>query len=409
MRQETTSNEAELRAEIEELKRQLEHKHAGASEAEHVVRPSRHAIRNLVLLFVVILIVGFVAGYVPRHHRELQLVAEADTHNEALPQVSVMTARRAEGRGNLVLPGNIQAVTEAPILARAEGFLKTRYVDIGDRVTAGQLLAEIEAPDLNQQVRQAQAAVQQSEADLERASAALEQGKANESLAKVTAERWDNLVKRGVVSRQENDQYQAQYTAQSANVHALDRSVAAAKSNIAAVEANVEAMVRRCVSELGGLEVFFANIGVTGTNTPLLEQSVEEWEGVYRINTISCFLAIKYAGRHMTARGYGSIILTSSAASLRANAGAISYSASKAAVNSLAQTAANAFAGTGVRVNAVLPGLVETQLTRSVFEDARARGVENRLGHVTPLKRPGRAEEIAAPQRGEEHRRCDRD
>ena len=108
-----------------------------------------------------ILIVAFVAGYIPRHRRELQLVAEADTHNEALPQVSVMTARRAEGRGNLVLPGNIQAVTEAPILARAEGFLKTRYVDIGDRVTAGQLLAEIEAPDMDQQVRQAQAAVQQ--------------------------------------------------------------------------------------------------------------------------------------------------------------------------------------------------------------------------------------------------------
>ena len=137
------------------------------------------------------------------------------------------------------MPGNIQAVTEAPILARAEGFLKTRYVDIGDRVTAGQLLAEIEAPDMDQQVRQAKAAVQQVQADLERATAALEQGKANESLAKVTAQRWDNLVKRGVVSRQENDQYQAQYTAQAANVRALDHAVAAAKSNIAAAEANV--------------------------------------------------------------------------------------------------------------------------------------------------------------------------
>lgn len=164
----------------------------------------------------------------------------------------------------------------------------------------------------------------------------------------------------------------------------------------ASVEDNVAEIVRRCVRELGGLEVFFANIGVTGTNTPLFEQSVDEWMDVYRINTVSCFLAIKYAGPHMTAQGNGSIILTSSAASLRANAGAISYSASKAAVNNLAQTAANAFAGTGVRVNAVLPGLVETQLTRKVFEDARARGVEGKLGHVTPLKRPGRAEEIAA-------------
>src|SRR5580704_10968143 len=237
MRPETTSNEAELRAEIEELKRKLEQKHAHTSE--HVVQPARHIIRNLVLLFIVILIIAFVAGYLPRHRRELQLVAEADTHNEALPQVSVMTAVRADGRGNLVLPGNIQAVTEAPILARAEGFLKTRYVDIGDRVTQGQLLAEIEAPDLDQQVTQARAAVQQVQADLERSTAALEQGKANESLAKVTAQRWDNLVKRGVVSRQENDQYQAQYTAQAANVRALDHAVAAAKSNVAAAEANV--------------------------------------------------------------------------------------------------------------------------------------------------------------------------
>jgi NAD(P)-dependent dehydrogenase (short-subunit alcohol dehydrogenase family) len=172
--------------------------------------------------------------------------------------------------------------------------------------------------------------------------------------------------------------------------------IASALITDAAIEENVAAMVTRCVSEFGGLEIFFANIGATGTNTPLLEQTVEEWLEVYRINTISCFLAIKYAGRHMTAQRYGSIVLTSSAASLRANAGAISYSASKAAVNSLAQTAANAFAGTGVRVNAVLPGLVETQLTRKVFEDARARGVEAKLGHVTPMKRPGRSEEIAA-------------
>jgi NAD(P)-dependent dehydrogenase (short-subunit alcohol dehydrogenase family) len=172
--------------------------------------------------------------------------------------------------------------------------------------------------------------------------------------------------------------------------------IASAMIADASVEANVAAIVARCVSEYGGLEVFFANIGVTGTNTPLLEQTAEEWSEVYRINTISCFLAIKYAGRHMVAQGYGSIILTSSAASLRANAGAISYSASKAAVNNLAQTAANAFAGTGVRVNAVLPGLVETQLTRKVFEDARARGIEGKLGHVTPLRRPGRSDEIAA-------------
>jgi NAD(P)-dependent dehydrogenase (short-subunit alcohol dehydrogenase family) len=96
------------------------------------------------------------------------------------------------------------------------------------------------------------------------------------------------------------------------------------------------------------------------------------------------------------ADGGGSILVTSSIASLRANAGAISYSASKAALNNLVQCAANALSGTGVRVNAILPGLIETKMTRFMFEQARARGVEGKIGQVNPLKRAGQAHEIAA-------------
>jgi RND family efflux transporter MFP subunit len=236
------SVEEELRAEIEQLKRRLQdHKpaHGATNVLEHPPRPRNRTILGLLVLIAALFVVAFFAGYVPRHRTQLQLVTEAHAEEEALPEVSVMAAVRGSIMGNLVLPGNIQAVTEAPILARAEGFIQRRYVDIGDRVNAGQLLAEIQAPDLDQQVVQARAAVQQSQADLERATAALEQGKANEGLAKVTASRWDNLAKRGVVSRQENDQYQAQYLAQSANVRALDRAVAAAKGNVAASQANV--------------------------------------------------------------------------------------------------------------------------------------------------------------------------
>jgi RND family efflux transporter MFP subunit len=235
------SSTEELRAEVERLKRQLEQqKNARPHDAlSHPVRPSSKALVGLVLVGIVLLGLAFVLGYLPRQRRELQLVAEADAHKESLPEVSFAVASRAEASGTLVLPGNIQPVTEAPILARAEGYVKTRYVDIGDRVTAGQLLAEIEAPDLDQQVRQAQASVQQAQADLERSTAALEQGKANESLAQVTATRWDNLARRGVVSKQENDQYQAQYQAQAANVRALDRSVAASRGSLAALQANV--------------------------------------------------------------------------------------------------------------------------------------------------------------------------
>src|SRR5260370_13720886 len=225
------SVEEELRAEIEQLKRQLESQkraHAtGAHVLDHPARPRRAAILELLLLIAAIFVVAFFAGYEPRHRRELQLVAEAHVQKESLPEVSVMAATRAAVMGNLVLPGNIQAVTEAPILARAEGFIQRRYVDIGDRVTAGQLLAEIQAPELDQQVLQAPAAVQQAQADLERATAALEQGNANEALAKVTATRWNNLATRGVVSLQEIVQYQVQRQAQAANVRALDCAVPA--------------------------------------------------------------------------------------------------------------------------------------------------------------------------------------
>jgi RND family efflux transporter MFP subunit len=245
MREETTNpmlqgSEESLRAEIDDLKRQLaQKKEASAAHAHKAAHPSSRAILSLVLLVVVILIGAFVLGYLPRHRRQLQLIAEADTQKEALPEVSFVPVTRASVTGNLILPGSIQAVTEAPVLARAEGFVIKRYVDIGDRVAPGQLLAEIEAPDLDQQVRQAQASLQQARADLERATAALEQGQANESLAKVTAGRWENLTRQGIASRQENDQYQAQFQAQVANVRALDRAVAAAKSSIEAAEANV--------------------------------------------------------------------------------------------------------------------------------------------------------------------------
>jgi NAD(P)-dependent dehydrogenase (short-subunit alcohol dehydrogenase family) len=161
-------------------------------------------------------------------------------------------------------------------------------------------------------------------------------------------------------------------------------------------EHDVEAMVQRCLDEFGRLDIFMANAGSPGANTGLMEQTVEEWNTVWRDNVISSMLAVKHSAPVMKAQGSGSIILMSSAGSLRANAGAISYCASKAAVNSLAQTAANALTGTGVRVNAILAGLVETQMTRKTFEYARERGKLDRIGHMTPLQRAGQPHEIAA-------------
>jgi NAD(P)-dependent dehydrogenase (short-subunit alcohol dehydrogenase family) len=154
--------------------------------------------------------------------------------------------------------------------------------------------------------------------------------------------------------------------------------------------------VSRCVAELGGLEVFYANAGTAEKTGSFFDLTVAEWEDVFRGNVISSFLAVKHAGQYMSSQGRGSIILMSSAGSLRGNGGPFAYCACKAAVNYVAQGAANVLAGTNVRVNVILSGLVETKLTRATFEQARARGVENKIGHMTPLKRAGKPEEIAA-------------
>jgi NAD(P)-dependent dehydrogenase (short-subunit alcohol dehydrogenase family) len=161
-------------------------------------------------------------------------------------------------------------------------------------------------------------------------------------------------------------------------------------------EAQVQAMIERCVGELGGLEVLFANAGISGGLSTVTDTSVELFEQVLRVNLIGVFLAIKHASRHMVQSGGGSIVATASVAGLRAHAGGIPYSASKAGVISLVQTCAAQLRGTGIRVNAICPGLIETGMTRPLFELARARGSEGRIGQLTPLERYGHPEEIAA-------------
>src|SRR4029077_14947016 len=128
----------------------------------------------------------------------------------------------------------------------------------------------------------------------------------------------------------------------------------------------------------------------------LAEQTVEHWQEVLRVNLIGAFLAIKHAGPHMVKQGAGSIICTASVAGLRANAGGNPYSASKAGVNSLVQTAANSLYGTGLRVNAICPGLIETGMTEPIFERARERGTHEKIGQLNPLQRAGGPQEIAA-------------
>lgn len=136
-------------------------------------------------------------------------------------------------------------------------------------------------------------------------------------------------------------------------------------------EENVKAFVDRALSAFGALDIVYANAGISGGLIPLFEQTEDYWRQVLQTNLIGPFLAIKHAAMHMVKQGRGSIILTASVAGLRANAGGAPYSASKAGVISLAQTGANSLSGTGVRVNAICPGLIETGMTQPIFDRAR--------------------------------------
>ncbi|KAG6010865.1 hypothetical protein E4U21_002533 [Claviceps maximensis] len=163
----------------------------------------------------------------------------------------------------------------------------------------------------------------------------------------------------------------------------------------------VKAVVDDALERYGRLDVFFANAGVNGLNMAFTELTDADFMEVMRTNTLSVFLAAKYAAPAMMKtssqkpQSSGSIIGTASVAALRSNAGPTPYSASKAAVVSLAQTLAYQLAGTNIRVNAICPGLVETGMTAPMYESARARGNEGKIGQLNAMKRGGRADEVA--------------
>ncbi|KAJ2902342.1 hypothetical protein MKZ38_000659 [Zalerion maritima] len=169
----------------------------------------------------------------------------------------------------------------------------------------------------------------------------------------------------------------------------------------AAEEAGVTEVVGHAISTYGRLDVFFANAGVSGAPVSFLKLGGDDFMNTMRTNALSVFLATKIAAPAMMMtsnskpEGKGSIVATASVAGLRSNAGPTAYSASKAAVVSMAQTMSYQLSGTGVRINAICPGLIETGMTAPAYERARARGSEKRIGQLNPTQRGGKADEIA--------------
>lgn len=160
-------------------------------------------------------------------------------------------------------------------------------------------------------------------------------------------------------------------------------------------EGDVARLVARACDAFGGLDVFFANAGISGGASGIFDSSAELWAEVLRVNLIGPALAIKHAGPRIVERGGGAILCTASVAGLRSGAGGPAYSASKAGVINLVQTAAQQLSTSNVRVNAICPGLIETGMTARAFDYAREMGKEDKLGRLNPLRRAGVPEEIA--------------
>jgi RND family efflux transporter MFP subunit len=189
-------------------------------------RTSRAPYIGMTAFFLLLIVIGILFLLPKLRHRD---VLEAEAQVAAGPPM-VLAAKLEQGdpSGHIELPATVQAFNQTPVYARTSGYVKARYVDIGDRVRRGQLLAEIDDPQTAQALMQARATVLQQKAQLQ-------QMEANAVLSKVTNERWQGLVKQGVVSQQDADQRLAQANVDVANVNA-------AKANIAAGEANVRSL-----------------------------------------------------------------------------------------------------------------------------------------------------------------------
>lgn len=192
-------------------------------------KKKQHRNWGKILLWVgiglVVMLLIFILGYLPHRREQKKAAAAAEQREQEQPTVDVIQVHRTNAPGELTIPGTTTAITEASLFARANGYIKKRYVDIGDHIHKGQLMALLDAPDLDQQVDQARQQVRQAEAQEAQQQAQLD-------LTRVTWERWRTLVAKGVFSRQDGDQRETDYRAQLAVVSSAQRNIESYRANL---------------------------------------------------------------------------------------------------------------------------------------------------------------------------------
>jgi meso-butanediol dehydrogenase / (S,S)-butanediol dehydrogenase / diacetyl reductase len=178
-------------------------------------------------------------------------------------------------------------------------------------------------------------------------------------------------------------------------IEKIGRPVAVRKTNVAC-ENDIKALVALAFEKFSKIDILCNNAGITGDLSALDQQSGEIWHAVYDVNVLGAVYATKHVVKHMQERKCGAIVNVASVAGIRSGAGGNAYSASKAALINFTQTAACDLGGFNIRVNAVCPGLIETGMTKPVFDYARQTDKMSRVGSRCELRRYGVPKEIAS-------------
>ena len=201
--------QAQRDEEIDAIRQHSRHQHPGIQKPPELPpAPPRKALLMVVVLLLVLLVAG---GLTLWDHVSHDRALAKETERETVPTVAVVHPLSEKPDEDLVLPGSLQAFEESPIYARTSGYLVRWYKDIGSRVEQGELLAKIDTPEVDQELNQTRAARQQILAQMD--------------LAKISADRWENLRKTDSVSAQEADQYESGYKQSQANLAAADANV----------------------------------------------------------------------------------------------------------------------------------------------------------------------------------------
>jgi RND family efflux transporter MFP subunit len=182
-------------------------------------------IVGIAVAFFGVLGAAFVWGYLPRRHARAALEADAQEAGAVGVRVDVVTPSVVSSDKALVLPATVQPLEDTILYARASGYVRKWNVDIGDKVTEGQVLAEIDTPDLDQEIEQARS-------QLAQAQAGLAQAKASHDLAAVNLVRAEKLAAAGVSSQQDLDQRRGQAKVDDASVLVAQAAVASAQANV---------------------------------------------------------------------------------------------------------------------------------------------------------------------------------